>query len=257
MDRTESYLICSTPRTGSTFLCGLLQSTGIAGHPESYFRQPDEHLWAERWSIARSADGGFDYADYVRAARVAGSTNNGVSAVRIMWGTLDYMVDKLGAVYPDLAGADLGLLKRVFGETRFLYLKRDDVLAQAASRLRAEQTNVWHRTDQFQSEHPKQKPYYDFDQIGRFVHEINEHNAAWQEWFATVGVQPHLVRYENLDADPVGTTNEVLDFLMLEPPAKAEILAPNNRRADELNAQWIDRYRAELVEGGGQNVPQL
>ncbi|GAA3334684.1 hypothetical protein GCM10020358_00070 [Amorphoplanes nipponensis] len=33
-----SCLLCATPRTGSSLLLGLLASTGIAGHPEAYFR---------------------------------------------------------------------------------------------------------------------------------------------------------------------------------------------------------------------------
>jgi len=36
----NAYLICGTPRTGSTLLCDLLRATGIAGRPESYFRLP-------------------------------------------------------------------------------------------------------------------------------------------------------------------------------------------------------------------------
>lgn len=80
----DSYLICTTPRTGSTLLCGLLASTTVAGQPESYFREPDEQLWADRWDLARSSDGAFERADFVRAALAAGSTDNGVFAARIM-----------------------------------------------------------------------------------------------------------------------------------------------------------------------------
>jgi LPS sulfotransferase NodH len=32
-----SYLICATPRSGSTLLCAALDDTGIAGHPEKHF----------------------------------------------------------------------------------------------------------------------------------------------------------------------------------------------------------------------------
>ena len=32
-----SYLICATPRSGSTLLCAALDATGIAGHPEEHF----------------------------------------------------------------------------------------------------------------------------------------------------------------------------------------------------------------------------
>lgn len=32
-----SYLICATPRSGSTLLCEAMQNSGIAGCPEEYF----------------------------------------------------------------------------------------------------------------------------------------------------------------------------------------------------------------------------
>src|SRR4051812_39199959 len=37
-----SYLVCATPRSGSTLLCELLSATGVAGRPQEYF----EHLYA-------------------------------------------------------------------------------------------------------------------------------------------------------------------------------------------------------------------
>ena len=248
MGNTDSYLICTTPRTGSTLLCGLMASTKVAGLPESYFRIPDEQSWAARWDIARSFDGIFEYSDFVRAALAAGRTDNGVFAARIMWGTMDYLVDRLGSVYPAPARGDLGLLNQAFGHTSFVYLHRDDVLAQAVSWHRAEQTNVWHQTDQEESKQPEQEPRFDFDQIRKLVQMVEEHNAAWREWFASVGIQPHIVRYEDLDADPVGIACEVLDFLGLKLPPGHQIKTRHRRLADALNAEWIGRYRAELTQ---------
>jgi trehalose 2-sulfotransferase len=242
--RTDSYLICATPRTGSSLLCGLLDSTGVAGHPESYFRQPDEGTWAARWGLVCTPDGAFRYADYMHAAIAAGRTENGVFAARIMWGTLDEVVDKLGSSHPDLAGADLDLLNRPLGHTHYVYLQRDDVLAQAVSWLRAEQTDVWFETNESRPKQPEHEPRFDLDRVHEFVQLINQHNAAWQEWFASVGVQPHRVRYEDLEGDPVGVCCGVLDFLGLELPPGREIRARHRRLADELNGQWIDRYRA-------------
>lgn len=243
----DSYLICTTPRTGSTLLCGLMASTKVAGRPESYFRIPDEQSWAARWDIAHASDGVFAYSEFVRAALAAGRTDNGVFAARIMWGTMDYLADRLGSVYPASAGGDLDLLNLAFGHTRFIYLHRDDVLAQAVSWHRAEQTNVWHQTDQEEPKPPEQQPRFDFDEIRKLVQTIEEHNSAWRAWFASVGIQPHMVRYEDLDADPVGVAREVLDFLGLKLPSGCQIKTRNRRLADELNAQWIDRYRAGLT----------
>jgi LPS sulfotransferase NodH len=246
-ERIDSYLICATPRTGSTLLCGLLDSAGVAGHPESYFRRQGEQEWAARWGIVNPSDGTFSFVGYVRAAIAAGSTANGVFAARIMWETLDEVVAKLAPVYPDIAGSDNDLLNRAFGRTRFIYLRRDDVVAQAVSLLRAEQTNVWHETAQDPQE-PEREPRFDFDLVDERVRIIEEHNAAWRDWFASAGIRPHLVRYEELAAEPVRIARSVLGFLGLDLPADREIVVRYRRLADELNAQWIDGYRLQDLD---------
>lgn len=233
--RADAYLICATPRTGSSLLCGLLDSTGVAGHPESYFRRPDEQSWAEHWGIASAGGGRFRYADYLHAALDAGRTGNGVFAARIMWGTMTELTGQLGVVYPDLAGTGIRLLRRAFGATRFIYLYRDDVLAQAVSRLRAEQTSVWFQAVTAEQPRPAREPRFDRDQIRRLVHLIGAHNVAWREWFESAGAEPYPVRYEDLAADPAGVAGAALGFLGLELPAGREILVRHRRLADELN----------------------
>ncbi|MGZ5376146.1 MAG: Stf0 family sulfotransferase, partial [Solirubrobacterales bacterium] len=53
MKPARSYLVCATPRSGSTLLCEALKSTGVAGRPEEYFealrqsgrpRRPQEYF---------------------------------------------------------------------------------------------------------------------------------------------------------------------------------------------------------------------
>jgi LPS sulfotransferase NodH len=228
-------------------LCGLLDSTGIAGHPESYFRRQDEREWAAGWGIARPPDGSFRPADYFRAAVTAGRTANGVFAARLMWGTMDEVTASLASVYPEHAGSDLGLLRAAFGRTRFVYLRRGDVVAQAVSLLRAEQTGVWFETARDRRE-PEGKPGFDFGQIRERVRLIEDHNAAWGGWFASAGVQPCLVQYEDLDADPVRVARGVLGFLGLDLAAGREIAVRHRRLADEVNARWIEDYRRQETE---------
>jgi len=45
----------------------MMASTRVAGKPESYFRESDEQLWADRWGIC-SIGVGFESSDYVRGA---------------------------------------------------------------------------------------------------------------------------------------------------------------------------------------------
>ncbi len=247
--RADAYLICATPRTGSSLLCGLLESTGVAGHPESYFRRPDEKLWATRWGILDSSGRSFRASDFMRSAMVAGTTDNGVFAARIMWGTLKEVVDRLGTLHPDLVGADLELFRRVFGPTRFLYLRRHDVVAQAVSWLRAEQTNHWQDDDLIQPGQAEISPHFDAGEIQRLVRVIDEHNTGWRAWFTSVDVEPREVRYEDLADDPIGVTRGLLDYLGLDLPSGHEIRVQHRRRGDHLNADWIVRYGNPISEG--------
>jgi trehalose 2-sulfotransferase len=130
---------------------------------------------------------------------------------------------------------------------RFVYLRRSDVLAQAVSWLRAEQTGVWFQTGQRGEAQPGREPRFDFGRIRELARMIGEHNGAWRNWFASAGIQPHQVGYEDLDADPVGVTRGILGFLGLELPLGREISAGHTRLADELNAEWIERYRVRMA----------
>jgi LPS sulfotransferase NodH len=244
----DSYFVCGTPRTGSSLLLGLLESTGVAGRPQAYFREPDEPLWAERWLVPRSAEGGFDFADYLRAALAAGRTGNGVFGAKLMWGTLDELVVELGRVFPDLAGDDAGLLERAFGRTGFVFLRRADVVAQAVSWLRAEQTGAWYIGGNGEiggGAGTGGPPSFDAGRIGQLIQVIGEHNAAWEAWFASADVRPRRVSYEELDADIVGVTLGIVDFLGFDVPDGRVIVPRHERQADELSARWIERYRLE------------
>ena len=53
MKPNRSYLVCATPRSGSTLVCHALEETGVAGRPEEYFealrhsgrpRRPEEYF---------------------------------------------------------------------------------------------------------------------------------------------------------------------------------------------------------------------
>ncbi len=87
MATPASYLLCGTPRTGSTLLCRLVSSTGVLGHPQSYFREPDEAAWAQRFGLPTQGRRVLDYTAFAQAVRAAGTTENGVFAARVMWGS--------------------------------------------------------------------------------------------------------------------------------------------------------------------------
>lgn len=190
----------------------------------------------------RRPSGGFGYGDFVRAAVVAGRTPNGVFGAKVMWGTLEEIVAKLAAVDPDRAATDVELLDRAFGRTRFVFLRREDTVAQAVSWLRAEQTNQWYVG------HPEpfdREPNYDFDAIHQLVGDIRAHNSGWLDWFASVDVRPYSISYEDLILDPAVVTSGILAHLGLDIPDELAVTPRHQQQFDEVNTDWIPRYRAE------------
>lgn len=237
----DSYLICATPRSGSTLLCGLLRSTGVAGRPESYFRRQSVSAYADEWGLPPRGDALTEVDGFVRAAVAAGSTPNGVFGARIMWGTMTELIDALSGAHADGPASALELLTEAFGRTRFLHLRRVDTVAQAVSWARAEQTHYWHPGEEVAT--GGQEPHFDRDLIDELVHTIDRHERAWQDWFAGQGLSPFELTYEDLAEDPIGVTEAVLEHPGLVLPADRTITVRDRRQADDLNADWITRYR--------------
>ena len=195
-------------------------------------------MWAARLGVPVGDDGSFDFRALAAGAVRAGSTPNGVFAARVMWGTMDVIVD--GLTRDRRGERDLDVLTDAFGPLLMVHLRRDDVVAQAVSWARAEQTGYWQEGDLASAE-----PALDLDQVEDLVRTIEAHNAAWASWFAEQGVQPHRVAYERLLLAPERTVRGILDHVGVEPPVFWRPESPHRQQADEVNAAWVRRYRSE------------
>jgi len=237
----DSYLICATPRSGSTLLCGLLDSAGVAGHPASYFNRKTLNEYADDWRTARPRAGRIDEA-FVRAARTAGQTPNGVFGGRIMAETLPELTSGLAAAASVPAATDVDLLSAELGRLRFVHLRRRDVVAQAVSWAKSLQTHFWHPGEAVAP--GGRDPHYDEELIGRLVATIERAEADWAAWFASHRIVPCEVTYEELAADPPRTAQKVLDYLGLKVPQGRQLVVGHHRQADQVNADWIARFKS-------------
>lgn len=166
----RSYLVCATPRSGSTLVCQALKETGVAGRPEEYFealqrsgrpRRPAEYFTGvEDPSVLdhlgeRDRRTGGDaepvsplwsrtaYDRYLDWAMEQGTTPNGVFGAKLMWGYLGDFVNLLRNIpaYRDLPLAEL--LPSVFPELTFVRVVRANKVRQAVSLWKAVQTATW------------------------------------------------------------------------------------------------------------------
>ncbi len=266
-----SYLVCATPRSGSTLLCQLLDETGIAGHPEEYFealrhsgrpRRPHEYFDPDRHAniIERLAFREMPDSDprpnplwepetydrYVDWAIQQGTTLNGVFGAKLMWGYLGDFAALLRGI-DGLAGLPVPeLLARVFPGLRYIQITRKDKLRQAISLWKAVQTQTWHQDANRRTSSPAE-PQFSFRAINYLVGLLTAHDASWDAYFLGLGQAPLKITYEELAEDPEPVLRDILAHLGIPAPAALPISAPRlGIQADELSEQWLHRVNEHL-----------
>ena len=247
----DGYIICGTPRTGSTLLCGLLASTKTAGDPHSFYRREDKAEWAEEWKLPHPetmSAHDFDVA-YLQAAISAGKGGTSIFGLRLMRENLDELSSILDRIYPKLP-SDKARFEKAFGRVLYIHLSRENKLAQAVSLIKAEQTGLWHIAPdgtEIERVAPAQDPQYDFERIKRELAELEAFDAAWNTWFAEQGISPLRIGYERLSVDPAATLASVCEALGVQAPNAEDVKPGVARLSDEISLDWMRRYRSDAA----------
>jgi LPS sulfotransferase NodH len=252
----RAYLVCATPRSGSTLLCEMLVSSGVAGRPaehvetlrllgrpnepREYFAGVKDRDMLELLPVsAPPQPHHVPIGERLTAVLRHATTPNGVFGTKVMWGYFADLQERL-AELPALAALDdTARLGRVLGEVRYVHVSRHDHVAQAVSMWRALQTRAWRaETDD------AVEPQYSFTGIDHLVRMLDAHDEAWCAWFEEHGIAPLRLSYDDIAADPGGALHRTLDFLGVtddldhEPPAEP----PLRRQAGAQSAEWAARY---------------
>jgi trehalose 2-sulfotransferase len=278
-----SYLICATPRSGSTLLCAALDDTGIAGHPEEHFevlletgqrRQPRDYFQRsnnpEVWALLDDpefrdvlGEYGGRYAEHparrdpswsppnfhelVERALEKGTSENGVLGTKIMWAYFrDFvrLARRRGLQDTRPCGVPAAVLPNL---RRFVWMRRDDTTRQAVSLWKALQTQQWRKDSD--EDVGGRGLRFSFAAVDHLKMRIDEHNAAWLAFFQSCGVEPMEVVYEELVEDYEGTVLWLLEGIGVPIPENLSVVTPKMRRqADHLSEEWVRLYNnAALV----------
>ena len=268
MQPHTSYLICATPRCGSTLLCEALINTGLAGQPREYFehlkqtgqpRRPQEYFPAD--SAIASQLGGYSrldgeaklsachqgsaYAAHLAQVIEEGTTPNGVFGAKVMWGYLDDFISHLREIpgYRELPVPDL--LSTIFPNLCYIWATRRDKVRQAVSLWKAIQTWTWKQEETDGTHLIAQELLFNFAAIDHLVQQIVAHETEWQNYFATHDIQPFTVVYEELTVAYEQTALDILYYLHIPLPEQPTF---NERRlkqqSDTLSEEWVQRYNS-------------
>lgn len=251
MPAYQSYILCTSPRSGSTLLCKLLSATGVAGFPDSHFHETSLDPWLDRFDLV--ADPGEPEAATLhrvfKAAMEEGSGRTGVFGLRLQRHSFAFFMEKLAVLHPNLL-SDRGRLEAAFGRTLFIHLTRQDKVGQAVSFVKAEQSGLWHRAPdgtELERLSEPQALHYDGAELQACFERFNDYDRDWQAWFEKEDIHPLRITYEVLSADPQKILGSVLEHLSLDSSAADGVTPGVAKLADALSADWAERLQRELA----------
>ncbi|WP_223425194.1 Stf0 family sulfotransferase [Tateyamaria pelophila] len=242
MSLFDSYFLCTSPRSGSTFLCTLLEDCG-AGHPASYFHRPSLTGWRSELGLCEETP----REDIFATARKRGMGRHPISGVRLQRPSLGFFRHQLAQVHPEHPN-DLSRITYIFGRTAFIHLTRTDKLDQAVSLIRAQQSGLWHRNadgSELERTGPAKAAEYDAEAIQAQQTVLRRMDQDWEDWFARQGISPLRVTYAALSTDPQAVLQRLLSELGLPTEPANSISARTAKLADHVNADWVARFRAK------------
>ncbi len=249
MEPFRSYVICTSPRSGSTLLCRLLRESGNAGFPESHFHAPSLEKWLSYYDLqnAQFSERQDALSAVFNAAFERGKGESNIFGLRLQRHSFDFFIAQLNVLYPSIPD-DKSRMNAAFGSTLFVHLSRENKLDQAISYVKAKQSGLWHMapdgTELERLSEPKE-PVYDAAAIATQLALLEQMETEWNEWFTTEKIEPLRVTYKELSAAPYATLVRILGALGLECDPKDEMTPPIAKLADAINADWAERFQSE------------
>ena len=225
-----SYAIFTTPRSGSTYLCNLLESTGIAGYP-------GEHLRFAAQELARYCN--FDYLKLLDSLRSYRVTNNGVFGTKL----ISHFLLELKQTKPDF--------QQIFPAIdKFILLVRQDKVAQAVSLVIAQRTEIWHLRGNGQNANYQAKleniAIDDalLDDVAQKHEFILRQEARLQKILDLQNIEPLTIVYEDILQDARREIERILDFLAIDDrDNQLQIDSNIKRMPSAVSQKIIQRYR--------------
>jgi LPS sulfotransferase NodH len=251
-----AYVICTSPRSGSTLLCQGLSKTGRAGMPEEFFdhREQVTAHWMKRFGIR-------ERSDFANKIVEATSTPNGVFGTKLHWTTHADVhrefSESLAQRVPDAPRQSLNeLLLAKFSAVRYIWLRRENKVAQGISHFRATRSDFWqipkgHRGGEKRATYDAVE--FDFRAIDRTIAWAHEYDRQWANYFRHHALTPLQLAYEELVGSYDATIRKVLDFLEIPHFDLPDVELPLERMADQKSFEWGEKYR-EIVDENAKKL---
>jgi trehalose 2-sulfotransferase len=233
LGRKRACLLCMVPRSGSTYLGTLMRSTGQLGLAAEFLNLEDVPPSAQ--DLFRSIAGCDPIRGLVKRHRLD-SLSGFLRHLIEHFSSPEGVFSIKGDFYQFLPLIRSGLIRKGLGKVTFVYLTREDVLAQAISAFRAIRSGAWSSLHT-----PRGVAEFDAEGILEQLGSILEMMRHWELLFSLLAIQPIRLTYEQITTQPAASVRALASALGVTVGKSPE--SPLLRQGDELSAEWADRIR--------------
>ncbi|MDO6462329.1 Stf0 family sulfotransferase [Granulosicoccaceae sp. 1_MG-2023] len=178
----HKYIICITPRSGSTWLAHLLEATGEFGNPKELFIP--EMIPANE----QNSKGNFPN---LFARRIKSNTSGRTFGFESNQSRLEWLTS--------VVDFDEVFVK---SGTRFISLYREDLLSQAISITKAIRTGQWHSRNKnpHDAKMAAAKPeiVIEDDFLWRWILNLQQEECRWENFYDRYNIKPMRIMYEDM-----------------------------------------------------------
>ena len=229
----RSYIIASSYRCGSTFLCSELWKSGVLGAPSEYLNtdQASAVITTPRETGRMMGRLGVSTPeDYFTKLLECRTSRNGIFGMKAHF----HHFEPALIWYPRMLEA--------LAPITYIYINRRDKVAQAVSMAKAMQTHAWISFDEVTGRTLR----YDTDFVEQCAAELERQRLGWWRWFETSQITPFVVTYEDLIADTTGVVRSVVELMGAENDEPERVSLPAvEKQSDEINMEWRNRFGQE------------
>ena len=215
----RGYMICCAQRSGSTYLCEILASTGNLGNPLEYFNTPARRRSEPGYPKNRWAQ--FDIV------RTRGATRNGIYGVK----TLANQLERVSLQADPL---------RELPNLKLIRLTRSNIINRAVSLARAVDTGQYDS-----SMKSRKEAVYSTALIRRCLESLLRQEAVWDRTLGAIAETCLTVDYEEILADPQAVTDRISAYLGVSAARVRPDLITLEMMRNKTSAEWGRRFLSE------------
>jgi LPS sulfotransferase NodH len=215
------WSLCTVARSGSSWLCELVQSTGCLGYPAEYLLD-----WS-RQSVKAGLSANGTWDDYLEFLFRRYTTANGVFAVKGSIAELQPFLDR-------------------FPHTPCVWLRREDRCAQAISWYRADAGGLWTRTSDMAPRGIDELAWCE-TRARWFFEEILRREQRWYDYFQSRRNLPLILTYESVCAEPLAAVRAIGDHVGISTKHVVSVESRLRVVRDEQSRIWSERLAASLA----------